>query len=102
MIEKPLIIDTHWDPSKIITIAIDGAASMVGGCPIIILFISVTLLCGIDNIPHDILEYSYIHFENSQEYCQSHKTLLWIRIMLSLAYWASCWYDRIHDNNIGQ
>jgi len=28
--KKTLMIDTHWDPSKIITIAINGVAGMVG------------------------------------------------------------------------
>ena len=44
-------------------------------CQHITLFISITMLCGIDSILRNILHIQYEYF---LEYCESHKTLLWI------------------------
>ena len=41
------------------------------------------MFCGTHNIPHNILYIQYECGEYFMKYCQSHKTLLWIRIMLS-------------------
>ena len=40
------------------------------------------MLCGTVNIPHDIFPNQYEHTKHSVQYCESHKTLLWISIML--------------------
>ena len=49
---------------------------------IITLFISITMLCGSDNFSKNILHIHIECGENSMEYCQSQRTLLWIWIML--------------------
>ena len=48
--------------------------------------LSITMYCGIDNIMWNIL---HIHIEYEEyivKYCQSHKTILWILILLRLVY----------------
>ena len=48
----------------------------------IILFRSITMFCGIDSILQNILHIQTKCEEYSTNYCQSHRTLLWIWIML--------------------
>ena len=51
----------------------------------ITLFRFLTMFYGTDNIPHNILHIFYIQYEYREyfvEYCQSHRPLLWIWIML--------------------
>ena len=39
---------------------------------------SITMLCGTDNIPHNIPPHSDRMWEYFMDYCQSHITLLWM------------------------
>ena len=62
----------------------------------ITLFRSITMLYGNDSIPRNIRRYSRIY---SVEYYQSHRTLLWIWIMLCIidGYWMSCKLIKSHN-----
>ena len=70
---------------------------LVDWCGVITLFRPISVLCGIDNIFQNILHIQLECEECFTEYCQSHRTLVWIWIML----WSSnrvvpCFYICIH------
>ena len=76
IIKRPLELVYHRHKSKLF----------------ITLFTSITLFCGTDSTPQNILHIQIEGGKYSVEYCQSHRTLLWIWIMLCCFGTYFLWY----------